>query len=56
MLIVRVGFILVPLFTFLFTILQLEAYSLLMGSIGLFVVMALIMYLTRKIDWQRGGA
>ncbi|HRZ41476.1 MAG TPA: cell envelope integrity protein CreD [Bacteroidales bacterium] len=52
-LIALVGFILMALYTFLFTILQIEAYSLLMGSIGLFVVMALIMYLTRKIDWQK---
>ena len=28
-----------------------EDYALLMGSIGLFIVLAVIMYLTRKIDW-----
>ena len=36
---------------FLFTILQLQDYALLLGSIGLFVVLALVMYLSRKIDW-----
>jgi inner membrane protein len=52
-LIVLVGFILVALYTFLFTILLLEDYSLVMGSIGLFIVMALIMYLSRNIEWQK---
>jgi inner membrane protein len=28
-----------------------EDYALLMGSIGLFFVLAIIMYLSRKIDW-----
>jgi inner membrane protein len=28
-----------------------EDYSLLMGSIGLFIVLATVMYLSRKIDW-----
>ncbi|HBQ59041.1 MAG TPA: hypothetical protein DD671_05300, partial [Balneolaceae bacterium] len=32
-------------------LLQLQDYALLMGSIGLFVVLALVMYLTRHIDW-----
>ncbi len=43
--------ILFTLYSFIFIILQLEDYALLMGSIGLFAVMALIMYLSRKIDW-----
>ncbi len=43
--------ILVILYVFIFTILQLEDYALLMGSIGLFVVLSIIMYLSRKITW-----
>ena len=39
------------LYTFLFTILQLEDYSLLMGSIGLFVIIALLMFAARKVEW-----
>ncbi len=46
-----VGGILVILYTYLYILLQLEDYALLMGSIGLFVVLSVIMYLTRKIDW-----
>lgn len=43
--------ILVILYGFLFTILQLQDYALLLGSLLLFVTLALVMYLTRKIDW-----
>lgn len=50
---VLVCLILIALYIFLFTILQLEAYSLLMGSIGLFIVMSVIMYLSRNVDWYR---
>jgi len=39
------------LYGFLYIILQLEDYALLMGSTGLFGVLALFMYLTRNIDW-----
>ena len=40
-------------FGFVFVLLQLESLALLAGSIGLFVVLALIMYLTRKINWYK---
>ena len=43
--------ILVLLYGYLYTILQLQDYALLMGSIGLFIVLAVVMYLTRRIDW-----
>ncbi|MBI9066499.1 MAG: cell envelope integrity protein CreD [Salinivirgaceae bacterium] len=43
--------ILVALYVFLYTLLQLEDYSLLMGSIGIFVALSLVMYLSRKVDW-----
>jgi len=46
------GLIMILLYVFLFVILQLQDYSLLMGSIGLFVVIAVIMYLSRKINWS----
>lgn len=39
------------LYLFLFTILQLQQYALLMGSIGLFVILALIMKASQKINW-----
>jgi inner membrane protein len=43
--------ILTTLYLFIYSIIQMEDYTLLMGSIGLFIVLATIMYLSRKIDW-----
>lgn len=43
--------VLTALYSFLFVTLQLQDYALLLGSVGLFVVLFIIMYLTRKIDW-----
>jgi len=43
--------ILVILYSYLFIILQLEDYALIMGSIGLLVILAVVMYMTRKINW-----
>lgn len=46
-----IGLILVILYLFIYSIIQMQDYALLMGGIGLFVVMAVVMYLSRKIDW-----
>jgi inner membrane protein len=46
-----VGGILAVLYAYLYLLLQLEDNALLMGSVGLFAVLSIIMYLTRKIDW-----
>jgi inner membrane protein len=43
--------ILVLLYGYIFTILQLQDYSLLLGSIGLFLTLAVIMHFSRKIQW-----
>ena len=43
--------ILAVLYVFFYSILQLQDYSLLLGSGGLLLILASIMYLTRKIDW-----
>ncbi len=39
------------LYTYIFVLIQLEDYALLFGSIGLFLILAVIMYFSRKIDW-----
>lgn len=39
------------LYGYLYVLLQAEDYALLLGSIGLFVILALVMYVTRRIDW-----
>jgi inner membrane protein len=43
--------ILAILYTFIFSIIQLRDYALLMGSIGMFIILALVMYFSRKVDW-----
>lgn len=40
------------LYGYLYVLLQLEDYALLLGSVGLFATLALVMYVTRKIDWS----
>ncbi len=44
--------ILVFVYGFIYVILQLEDFSLLVGAIGLFVILAMVMLASRKIDWQ----
>lgn len=39
------------LYGYLYVLLQLEDWALLMGSIGLFAILALVMYTTRRVDW-----
>jgi len=43
--------VLTTLYSFLYINLQLQDYALLLGSIGLFIMLAVVMYLTRNIDW-----
>lgn len=43
---------LAALYGFIYVIIQLENYALLVGSIGLFVILAIIMFASRKIDWN----
>ena len=40
------------LYSFIFVIIQLEDYALLVGSMGLFAILAAVMYFSRKIDWK----
>ncbi len=43
--------ILTILYSFIFVIIQLQDYALLIGSIGIFAILGLVMYFSRKIDW-----
>lgn len=43
------------LYAYLYVLLVNEDYALLMGSIGLFLILGLIMYATRKVDWYSVG-
>ena len=50
-----VGSVLSLLYGFLFVLLAAQDYSLLMGSLGLFLVLASVMFLTRNVDWYTLG-
>lgn len=44
--------ILSVLYGFIFVVIQLQDFALLIGSIGIFLILALTMYFSRKIDWS----
>lgn len=48
-----VGGTLLTLYGFIFTMLQLEDFALLVGSVGLFVIIGLMMYLSKQIEWYK---
>ncbi len=46
-----VGAFLVLLYVFLFTILQIADYALILGNIGLVIILGLVMFYSKKVDW-----
>ncbi|HXB09603.1 MAG TPA: cell envelope integrity protein CreD, partial [Puia sp.] len=48
--------LLIVQYGFVFTLIQLQDYALLMGSIGLFITLAIVMYFSRKIKWDKQPA
>ena len=49
------GSLLSALYGFIFILISLEDTALLVGSIGLFIILALVMYGSRKINWYGGN-
>jgi inner membrane protein len=45
------GVFLIAIYGFIYVVLQLEDYALLVGSLGLFAVLAAVMYLSRRVNW-----
>jgi inner membrane protein len=45
------AFVMTLFYGFIFVIIQEQDYSLLLGSIGLFITIALLMYFSRRINW-----
>ena len=39
------------LYLYIFVLIQLETFALLTGSLGLFIILAMVMYFSKKIDW-----
>jgi inner membrane protein len=45
------GFIMILCYSFLYVTLQSEDWALLIGSVGAFCIVGLVMFLTRRLDW-----
>lgn len=45
--------LLIIFYAFIFVIILQQDYSLLLGSIGLFIIIGLLMYFSRKVNWYR---
>lgn len=52
---VMMAAVLTCLYTFLYLTLKAESFALLAGSVGLWIVLAVVMYLTRGINWYAAG-
>jgi inner membrane protein len=50
-----IGALLLGLYATIYTLLSLEALSLVIGSVLLFLALAGVMYATRNIDWSQVG-
>jgi inner membrane protein len=46
------GLIMLLVFGFMFALIHEQDYALLFGSIGLFITLALVMWVSRRIDWN----
>ena len=51
-----IGAGLAGIYTFLYITLRQQDYALLMGAIALFIVLTIVMYVTRKVDWYARDA
>lgn len=45
--------ILIALYSYIFVLLQLEDFALIAGSIGLFVILSIVMFLSRNMNWYQ---
>lgn len=50
---VLLSLLLVIFYAFIFVIIQLQDFSLLIGSIGLFLIIGILMFFSRKISWYK---
>lgn len=51
-----IAFLLALQYGFIYILIQSQDYALLMGSIGLFVILGIVMYFSRKIKWEMAAA
>jgi inner membrane protein len=48
-----ISFLLIVQYSFVYILIQSQDYALLMGSVGLFVTLAIVMYFSRKVKWEQ---
>ncbi len=48
-----IGVALTGLYTYIFVLIRMETYALLAGSLGLFVILAVLMYISQRINWSK---
>jgi inner membrane protein len=53
---VLLSLLLTIFYSFIFVIIQLQDFSLLIGSIGLFLIIGVLMFFSRKISWYKDTA
>ncbi|MBK7291128.1 MAG: inner membrane CreD family protein [Chitinophagaceae bacterium] len=46
-----ISVVLILIYSYIFSLMQLQDYSLLLGSIGLFCTLAVIMYYSKRLKW-----
>ena len=49
----KITMMLVLLYAFIYSVLQLKEHALLVGSIGLFMIVAILMYYSKNIEWNK---
>jgi len=49
------GVLISALYIFIFSLIQLEDYALIAGSVGLFLILSLVMFFSRKISWNKNN-
>ncbi len=49
----KISLMLILLYAFIYSVLQLKEHALLVGSIGLFFIVAILMYYSRNIEWNK---
>lgn len=47
------AFILTVIYSFIYIIIRLEDYALMVGSVALFIIVAMLMYFSRQISWDK---
>jgi inner membrane protein len=45
--------LLIVMYALIFTMIQVQEFALIMGSIGLFIILAIVMYFSNKITWNK---